>query len=188
MRQGLPLTGTQSADYASGMVSRKTNGRLARSAGPARHGPAAITASMSVLLLAAGFSIYASTLGSANVGTAYGMRASFLSSNGLQPGADVMLAGVPVGTVTSIMLDDRTMLSQVSFQIESQLRLPADSRLSIGSSTLTSSNALIITPGRSPQLLEPGATVTDTCALTNLEQQVSQYIFGSGGAPSPCDS
>ena len=88
--------------------------------------------------------------------------------------------------MTTIGLDERTMLSQVGFRVDDRLHLPVDSRLSIGSSTLTSANALIISPGRSDRALEPGATLTDTCAATSLEQQVSRYIFGSGGAPSPC--
>ena len=168
------------------MMSETQGDRAVRRSSGFRHGLAAVTASTLVLVLASGFSLYASTLGGRDVGADYGMRATFLSSNGLRAGADVMLAGVPVGTVTSIVLDERTMLSDVSFRVERQLRLPVDSRLSIGSSTLTSSDALIIDPGRSPQMLSPGTTVTDTCGLTSLEQQVSQYIFGSGGASSPC--
>ena len=159
---------------------------LGRKSGSSRHGWAAVTASLSVLLLAVGFYTYAAAIVDRQAGAEYKLNGTFLSSNGLQAGAEVMLAGVPVGTVTSIALDDRTMLSDVGFRIEQRLRLPADSRLSIGSSTLTSSNALIISPGKSTQMLSPGTTVTDTCALTSLEQQVSQYIFGSGGAPAPC--
>ena len=180
------MTALRQAEYAFGMTSRTKSDKAARKSGGSRHGLAAITASMLVLVLAGGFSLYASLLGGRDVGADYAMRATFLSSNGLRAGADVMLAGVPVGTVTSIALDDRTMLSDVSFRIERKLRLPIDSRLSIGSSTLTSSDALVIDPGRSPQMLSPGATVTDTCGLTSLEQQVSQYIFGSAGASSPC--
>ena len=155
--------------------------------GRSRNGPAAVTASTLVLVLAFGFYGYATSLGGRDARADYALDATFLSSNGLQAGADVMLAGVPVGTVTSIALDDRTMLSRVRFRINQQLRLPVDSRLSIGSSTLTSGNALLIAPGKSAQSLGPGATVTDTCASTSLEQQVSQYIFGAGGAPSPCE-
>ena len=187
MQQGSPLTGQGGADYASGMMRRTLNTKPERSHGGSRNGPAAITASTLVLVLALGFYGYATSLSGGEAGAVYSLNATFLSSNGLQVGADVMLAGVPVGTVTSIALDERTMLSQVRFRIDRRLRLPVDSRLSIGSSTLTSGNALMISPGRSAQPLSPGATVTDTCASTSLEQQVSQYIFGAGGAPSPCD-
>ncbi len=186
MRQGSALTPHRRADYAIGMMSRTMGNRPKRNPGGSRHGPAAVTASALVLLIAFGFSLYAMTLGGRMVGADYGLRATFLSSSGLQTGADVLLAGVPVGIVTSIALDDRTMLSDVNFRVENQLRLPADSRVSIGSSTLTSANALMISPGKSPNMLEPGATLTDTCGLSSLEQEVSQYIFGSGGAPSSC--
>ena len=168
------------------MMRGTSKGRPDRSHGSSRNGPAAVTASTLVLVLALGFYGYATSLGTSRAGADYALNATFLSSNGLQAGADVMLAGVPIGIVTSITLDDRTLLSQVHFRIERQLRLPVDSRLSIGSSTLTSGNALMITPGSSAQPLSPGAAVTDTCASTSLEQQVSQYIFGSGGASSPC--
>ena len=187
MRQGSPLTERWRADYALGMMRRTSNRRPDRGHGRSGNGPAAVTASTLVLVLALGFYGYATSLGGRTAGADYALNATFLSSNGLQAGADVMLAGVPVGTVTSIALDDRTMLSQVRFRIDRQLRLPVDSRLSIGSSTLTSGNALMISPGRSAQNLSPGATVTDTCASISLEQQVSQYIFGAGGAPSPCE-
>ena len=168
------------------MVSSPNGDRPKRNPGGSRHGPAAVTASTLVLLIAVGFYLYAATLGGRAVGADYGLKATFLSSSGLQVGADVLLAGVPVGVVTSIALDDRTMLSDVSFRLEDRLHLPIDSGLSIGSSTLTSANALMIDPGRSPQMLKPGGTLTNTCGLASLEQEVSQYIFGSGGAPSPC--
>ncbi len=151
-----------------------------------RHGFASIAASAAVLAIALGFYGYATATVSRGRGDGYPLMATFLSSNGLQSGADVMLAGVPVGKVTAITLDDRSMMSQVQFRIQDGLRLPADSRLSIGSSTMTSGNALMISPGKSAQLLAPGGLITDTCEPSNLEQQVSQYIFGSGGAPTNC--
>lgn len=140
------------------------------------------------MLVALGFYGYAATVGTRSTGTVYSLSATFLSSNGLRPGADVLLAGVPVGRVTSIDLDSSSMTSRVRFVVEQELRLPVDTRLSIGSSTLTSSNGLIVTPGTSLRMLATGATLTDTCELTSLEQEVSQYIFGVGGAPSNCES
>lgn len=153
----------------------------------ARHGLAAIVPSTLVLFIALGFYGYASSLGSRNRVRDYELNATFLSSNGLHPGAEVVLAGVQVGTITSIALDERIMMSVVRFRVEQSLRLPVDTRLSVGSSTLTSGDALIILPGASHQMLEAGANLQNTCELTSLEQQVSQYIFGSGGTPTNCD-
>ncbi len=153
-----------------------------------RHGITATAASAVVLCVAVGFYGYAARLNGTGGSRTYGLRAIFLSSNGLHEGADVVLAGVVVGRVTTITLDPRTMSSDVTFQIDQALTLPVDTRLSIGSSTLTSGEALLIDPGNSRRMLPSDATVTDTCEPTNLEQQVSRYIFGSGGTAGGCDS
>ena len=151
-----------------------------------RHGTTAMAASAAVLCMAVGFYGYAIRLEGSQNGPTYELRATFLSSNGLHQGADVMLGGVVVGKVTVVALDPRTLASEVTFRIDQALKLPADTRLSIGSSTLTSGEALLVDPGHSHHTLPSGAVLADTCEPTNLEQQVSRYIFGSGGAASGC--
>ncbi len=153
-----------------------------------RHGLTATAASALVLCIAIGFYGYAARLNGGGEGAAYQLQATFLSSNGLHQGADVVLAGVVVGRVTAVTLDRRTMVSDVTFELDQALRLPTDTRLSIGSSTLTSAEALLVDPGNSHRMLPSGAMLTDTCEPTSLEQQVSQYIFGNGGAASGCGS
>ena len=150
------------------------------------HGFAAIASSAGVLAVSLGFFSYAFTLSGNLPRSGYDLEATFLSSNGLHRGADVVLAGVPVGTVTSVVLDEHSMMSRIGFSVQQDLPLPADTRLSIGSSTLTSGNVLIVTPGGSPQRLSAGALITQTCEPTSLEQQISQYIFGAAGASYGC--
>ncbi len=178
--KALELTTGAGAGY--GLVMTTTTIRFGR------HGITATAASAVVLCVAVGFYGYATRLNGTGSSRTYELRASFLSSNGLHEGADVVLAGVVVGRVTTITLNPRTMASDVTFQIDQMLKLPVDTRLSIGSSTLTSGEALLVDPGTSRRVLPSDATVTDTCEPTNLEQQVSRYIFGSGGATGGCDS
>lgn len=161
-------------------MSRSTAGR---SAG---HNSAAVAASAGVIIIAVTFYTYALSLSSHSHGKTYQLDASFLSSSGLKQGADVVLAGVTVGKVNSIGLNRRVLTSEVIFEVSDELKLPVDTRLSIGSSTLTSSNALMLTPGTATEMLRPGAMISRTCELSSLEQQVSQYIFGSGGASTDC--
>ncbi len=111
----------------------------------------------------------------------YPLQAVFLSSNGLHTGADVRLAGVRVGTVTSIILDTTTFVTRVGFTMDDRYRLPSDTSLSVGSSGFTAANALMVSPGHSGRMLASGATIHDTHEMMSLEQTVSQYIFGSGG-------
>ncbi|MBE7210387.1 MAG: MCE family protein [Gluconacetobacter diazotrophicus] len=157
-----------------------------RSARGSGHNAAAKLAGVAVLAVAAAFAGYVFETSHRGGPTGYPLQASFSSANGLAAGADVMLGGVKVGEVTGIALDPRSMMATVRFTVQDDVSLPADSRLSIGSATLTAQNALMVEPGHATARLSPGATVSDTCDATSLEQQVSQYIFGGGGVPTGC--
>ncbi|GBQ14945.1 MlaD family protein [Swaminathania salitolerans] len=140
----------------------------------------AILASTIVLGVAAGFLIYAGAQRHGPAGDTQRLHARFVSANGLSRGASVVLAGVRVGTVSRISLDPGTQMAMVDFSIDRNLRLPVDTALSIAAPSMTSDNALQIAPGKSRQFLAANTTITDTRAPSSLEQQVSNYIFGSG--------
>ncbi len=151
-----------------------------------RHGVASVLASCGVLAVTLGFYGYAASVAHPDRGHTYPLEATFLSSNGLSAGADVLIAGVPVGAVTAITLDTQAMVSHVRFRIDQSIHLPMDSRLSIGSPGLTAANALMIEPGHSKQRMKADGVLTDTCEAVSLEDQVSRYIFGNGGAATGC--
>ncbi len=146
-----------------------------------RHNSAAMLASAVVLVVAAGFCSYAVLQHQGSGHRRYILQAVFPSSNGLQVGADVRLAGVKVGTVSSITLDRNAFVTRVEFRIDDRFRLPSDTALRIGSSGFTSANALLIDPGRSSRPLVAGDTIRDTHPLQSLEETISNYIFGGGG-------
>ncbi len=149
-----------------------------------RHSGVAAFASAAVIVVTAGFYAYAVTRQRESVRTRYDLQAVFLSSNGLHIGADVRLAGVKVGTVTSIALDPVAFSTRVVFLVDEQYRLPADTRLGIGSSGFTAATALLVEPGHSSRTLAPGEIIHNTREMVSLEQTVSQYIFGAGGLGS----
>ena len=149
-----------------------------------RHSGAASLASAVVIAVTIGFYSYASTRQQDGHHGQYVLRAVFLSSNGLHVGADVRLAGVKVGSVSSIKLDSDAFVTIVGFDIDEHYRLPVDTSLGIGSSGFTSANALLVTPGHSARGLYAGATIRSTREMPSLEQTVSQYIFGGGGLGS----
>lgn len=103
-----------------------------------------------------------------------------MSANGLKRGADVDIGGVTVGRVSSITLDPASQMAIVRFRLNSDLKLPEDTTLTIGSSTLSSDNALRVEPGQSHTMVAPGTMMTHTIEPSSLEQQVSNYIFGGG--------
>ncbi|CDG39545.1 MULTISPECIES: MlaD family protein [Asaia] len=140
----------------------------------------AILASTMVLAIAAGFAVFAVAQRHGPSGDTQKLHARFVSANGLDAGAAVVLAGVRVGTVQKISLDPATQMAQVDFSIDRHLSLPSDTILTIAAPTMTSENALAIEPGTSRERLPSDGTITNTQAPTSLEQQVSNYIFGSG--------
>ncbi|CAI9119677.1 MlaD family protein [Brytella acorum] len=138
----------------------------------------AILASALVLGVACGFSIYADAQKHGRIAGGTELHARFNSANGLHAGAKVLLAGVEVGRVRDITLDPATQLADVAFVVDSRLHLPKDSVLGIVAPTMTSDNALEITPGKAVESLAAGAVISDTRDQLSLEQQVSNYIFG----------
>ncbi|GBQ99998.1 outer membrane lipid asymmetry maintenance protein MlaD [Gluconacetobacter liquefaciens] len=144
----------------------------------------AVVFSSLVLLVAVVFYVYARASQTDLSGDRYSLTARFISANGLHVGADVQLAGVPVGRVTDIVLDPVMAVANVRFTVDRALSLPNDSAVVIGSATMTSDNSLMIQPGKAKDRLTAGAVITNAQEAVSLEQQVSNYIFGNGGLPS----
>ncbi|WP_319800468.1 MlaD family protein [Pararhodobacter zhoushanensis] len=57
----------------------------------------------------------------------YALTATFRSAEGVRPGTDVRLAGVKIGTVSSLSLDPQSFRAQVSVTINNGIDLPRDS-------------------------------------------------------------
>ncbi|GBQ30406.1 MCE family protein [Gluconacetobacter azotocaptans] len=150
----------------------------------ARENGSAVIFSGLVLLVAGAFYAYARATQVDLSHDRYALDARFLSANGLHVGAEVQLAGVPVGRVAAITLDPASYMADVRFTVDRNLSLPADSGVMIGSATMTADDALMIVPGTAPARLAPGAVITNAQEAVSLEQQVSNYIFGNGGLPS----
>ncbi|WP_095350837.1 MlaD family protein [Acetobacter syzygii] len=140
----------------------------------------AIFCSTLVLAAATGFGIYTTNTQKTPGKTSYELSARFVSANGLSRGADVDIAGVKVGRVAAITLDPESQMAIVRFRLDGALHLPADSTLTIGSSTLSGENALMIEPGTATAHAQAGQMLTHTQEPSSLEQQVSNYIFGAG--------
>ncbi|MFT9384450.1 MAG: MlaD family protein [Acetobacter orientalis] len=140
----------------------------------------AIVFSGAVLAGTLAFGLYAHSTQIAPGQAHYLLSARFVSANGLARGADVNMAGVTIGRVNAITLDPNSQMAIVRFSVNSDLKLPDDSVLTIGSSTLSSDNALMVEPGQSKTYVAPNTLMTHTLEPSSLEQQVSNYIFGGG--------
>lgn len=110
----------------------------------------------------------------------FDISARFDSASGLRTGADVELAGVPVGRVTAIRLDTDTMRSQaiVDMKLNENLHLSDDSMASIKTSGLIGDKYISLSRGGSETEIRRGGTITETESPMDIESLISKYAFG----------
>lgn len=108
------------------------------------------------------------------------LSARFDSVSGLRPGADVELAGVPVGRVVSIRLDPDPLRTQaiVELNLNGNLHLADDSMASIKTSGLIGDKYVSLSRGGAEEELKPGGVITETESPMDLESLIAKYAFG----------
>ncbi len=134
-----------------------------------------------VVAAAAGFLVYANQFsGLASTGSSYPLTASFRSAEGITVGTDVRLAGVKVGSVTSMALDRQTFRAETTIAVDEGLELPDDTALVVSSEGLLGGNFLELLPGGSAFNYEPGAEILDTESSVSLIQLLLKFVSGGG--------
>lgn len=136
-----------------------------------------------VLAVAVGFFIYAGQIAGigGSAGGSYDLNASFRSIEGVSVGTDVRLAGVKIGTVTALELDEDTFRAEAKFSVREGIVLPDDTAAMISSEGLLGGNFVELVPGGSPFNIEPGGEVIDTQSSVSLVQLLLKFVSGSGG-------
>ena len=110
----------------------------------------------------------------------FDLVANFNSVSGLRVGADVEMAGVPVGRVASIKLDDDLSRRQarVVLILDKDLQLPADTIASVKTSGLIGDKYVNLTAGGSEDILASGDTLEETESAVDIESLISKYALG----------
>jgi phospholipid/cholesterol/gamma-HCH transport system substrate-binding protein len=133
-----------------------------------------------VLAAAVAFVIYAGQISGFSGGTAtYPLSASFRSLEGVSVGSDVRLAGVKVGTVSSVELNPETFRADTVVTLNDGILVPDDSAIIISSEGLLGGNFVEIMPGGSPFFFDPGATIEDTQGAVSLISLLLKFVSGS---------
>ena len=111
-----------------------------------------------VLAAALGFLVYAGQGSNlAPAAGSYELKASFRSVEGITVGTDVRLAGVKVGTVTTLALNPQTFFADATISVKDDILLPDDSSILIASEGLLGGTFVELQPGGSPENFAPGA-------------------------------
>lgn len=140
-----------------------------------------------VLLGAAGF-VY---LGFASSGvrtvSGYTIEAEFTDVSGVNPGTEVRLAGVKVGTVLTKALADDGQLAVLSLNLDEKYKVPADSKVRILPDGLLGGSYIAVEPGGADEDLADGAYVTfdRTQGAVNVVDLLARFVVQAAEAGQP---
>lgn len=108
----------------------------------------------------------------------YKITAAFDNVGGLKIRSPVSLAGVHIGEVSAIKLDNVQYKALVTMKIDSKYKkLPVDTSASILTQGLLGANYISLTPGFAHTFLNNNGIVQDTHPALILEDLIGQLIF-----------
>ncbi len=106
----------------------------------------------------------------------YIIRAEFEKAGGIKPGAVVEIAGVEVGSINRIYLDNNIAVIELSLQ--DTVKVYGDAIASIKTKGLIGEKYIQITPGGSDEILPSGGKIRDTESAVDIEELISKFVFG----------
>jgi phospholipid/cholesterol/gamma-HCH transport system substrate-binding protein len=109
-------------------------------------------------------------------GRGYVVLVDFPSVGGLKAGSTVEIAGVEIGRVDSIGLDNYQ--ARVKLRVHEDVKLQEDSIASIKTKGLIGEKYVRISPGGSDKIIQPGGKIREVEAPVDFEELLSKYIFG----------
>lgn len=134
----------------------------------------AIVVGLSVVLLFFG---YTSTKHGSAEG--YTIKAKFSKADGLIEGSNVKVAGIKVGSVTKLTLDQTTYGAMIEMRIDKNVKLPTDSSAAIISESLLGGKYMDLQAGGDESMIEDGGVIQHTQSSVILESLIGQLIFSS---------
>ena len=108
----------------------------------------------------------------------YTVFARFESVSGLKSGAQVEIAGISVGKIQAITLDQERQMAVVEMRIDNGVAITDDVIASVKTSGLIGDKFIKLTPGGSDEMLAPGDMIVETESALDIEELVSKYVFG----------
>jgi len=106
----------------------------------------------------------------------YVVSADFPTVGGLKVGSTIEIAGVEVGRVERILLQDYQ--ARVVMVIQPQVKLQDDAIASIKTKGLIGERYVRISPGGSEKLIPPNGRIREVEPPVDIEELLSKYIFG----------
>jgi len=115
----------------------------------------------------------------------YDVTAEFDNIGDLKVGAPVRMAGVTIGSVTAIGLDDQSYRANVHLHIYPQFNeIPEDSYASIETEGLLGGQYVGISPGGLTTYLKGGSQILQTQSAIVLENLINKFFANFAGGSS----
>jgi len=111
-------------------------------------------------------------------GERYEVTADFSDVGGLKTGAPVVIAGVEIGRVGRIALDEEDYEARVTLQLDRAVKLETDAMASIKTRGLIGEKYVAITSGGEDRYIEPGGRLVETEPAIDIESLISKIAFG----------
>ena len=109
----------------------------------------------------------------------YLVQARFTNIGGLNPGSNVVIAGVSVGRVETVRLNPADYSAIAELRLRQSVQLPADTIASIKTTGLIGDKFVALAPGGDSRMLAAGGLITETESAVDLESLISRFAFGN---------
>lgn len=106
----------------------------------------------------------------------YEVYAVFADSGGIRSGSAVAIAGVQVGKVQQVVLEDYQ--ARILMTLPNEIELPKDSIAAVKTRGVIGEKYIEIMPGGDEEMIGPGGKITETQPAIDVEELISSYVFG----------
>ena len=106
----------------------------------------------------------------------YEIYGIFSNVGGLKAGSSIEIAGVNVGQVKSVRLENYQ--ANVVLNLPNGLKVQEDAIVSVKTKGLIGEKYVEITPGASEKIIKPGGRILETQSPIDIEELISKFVFG----------
>ncbi len=106
----------------------------------------------------------------------YEVHALFSNIGGLKVGSTISIAGVEVGRVKGITLEDYE--ARIVLNLSEDVKIQEDAIASIKTRGLIGEKYIAISPGGSEEMIGPGGRIRETQSAIDVEELISKFVFG----------
>ena len=111
-----------------------------------------------------------------NFGETTNYIASFNDVSGISVGSDIKLAGVTIGKVLELKLDEINYTAEIILGINKEIKIPNDSEVIITSEGLLGGNYVSISPGGSDIYLNANENFSFTQSSLSLNSLIQKFF------------